>query len=51
MRGAGSVTLPVAINPSASFGAKASIGPALVQTLRAEGHEPTSVALPESAAA
>jgi diacylglycerol kinase (ATP) len=45
----------VAINPSASFGAKASIGPALVQTLRAEGHdvqsltEPSWVELLESA--
>ncbi|HEX7835579.1 MAG TPA: YegS/Rv2252/BmrU family lipid kinase [Pseudolysinimonas sp.] len=36
----------VAINPSASFGAKAEIGPALVQTLRAEGHEVQSLTEP-----
>lgn len=36
----------VAINPSASFGAKASIGPALVQTLRGEGHDVTSLTEP-----
>jgi diacylglycerol kinase (ATP) len=36
----------VAINPSASFGAKASIGPALVQTLRAEGHQVQSLTEP-----
>lgn len=36
----------VAINPSASFGAKASIGPALVQTLRGEGHEVVSLTEP-----
>jgi diacylglycerol kinase (ATP) len=47
----------VAINPSASFGAKAEIGPALVQTLRAEGHdvqsltEPSWIELLESARA
>lgn len=36
----------VAINPSASFGAKASIGPALVQTLRGEGHDVQSLTEP-----
>jgi len=36
----------VAINPSASFGAKSDIGPALVQTLRAEGHEVQSLTEP-----
>ncbi|MBX3193875.1 MAG: diacylglycerol kinase [Microbacteriaceae bacterium] len=36
----------VAINPSASFGAKSDIGPALVQTLRAEGHEVHSLTEP-----
>jgi diacylglycerol kinase (ATP) len=36
----------VAINPSASFGAKSEIGPALVQTLRAEGHEVQSLTEP-----
>ncbi|MGE3193763.1 MAG: diacylglycerol kinase family protein [Microbacteriaceae bacterium] len=36
----------VAINPSASFGAKAAIGPALVQTLRGEGHEVQSLTEP-----
>lgn len=36
----------VAINPSASFGAKSSIGPALVQTLRGEGHDVTSLTEP-----
>ena len=36
----------VAINPTASFGAKAAIGPALVQTLRAEGHQVQSLTEP-----
>ena len=36
----------VAINPSASFGATSSIGPALVQTLRGEGHEVQSLTEP-----
>lgn len=36
----------VAINPSASFGAKSDIGPALVQTLRAEGHDVQSLTEP-----
>jgi diacylglycerol kinase (ATP) len=36
----------VAINPSASFGAKSAIGPALVQTLRGEGHEVQSLTEP-----
>jgi len=36
----------VAINPSASFGAKSEIGPALVQTLRAEGHDVQSLTEP-----
>jgi diacylglycerol kinase (ATP) len=36
----------VAINPSASFGSKASIGPALVQTLRGEGHDVQSLTEP-----
>jgi diacylglycerol kinase (ATP) len=36
----------VAINPSASFGAKSAIGPALVQTLRAEGHDVQSLTEP-----
>jgi len=37
----------VAINPAASFGAKAQIGPAVVQTLRAMGHEVTSLTEPD----
>lgn len=37
----------VAINPSASFGAKAQVGPAVVQTLRAMGHEVTSLTEPD----
>ncbi|HTE61280.1 MAG TPA: diacylglycerol kinase family protein [Solirubrobacteraceae bacterium] len=36
----------VAINPSASFGATSAVGPALVQTLRAEGHEVQSLTEP-----
>jgi diacylglycerol kinase (ATP) len=39
--------LVVAINPSASFGAKRSIGPALVQSLRAMGHEVNSLTEPD----
>ncbi len=37
----------VAINPAASFGAKAQIGPAVVQTLRAMGHAVTSLTEPD----
>jgi diacylglycerol kinase (ATP) len=37
----------VAINPSASFGKSREVGPALVQTLRAEGHEVTSLTEPD----
>lgn len=37
----------VAINPSASFGASRDVGPALVQTLRAMGHEVTSLTEPD----
>jgi diacylglycerol kinase (ATP) len=37
----------VAINPSASFGKSRDVGPALVQTLRAEGHEVTSLQEPD----
>jgi diacylglycerol kinase (ATP) len=37
----------VAINPSASFGKSRDVGPALVQTLRAEGHEVTSLTEPD----
>ncbi|GAB3411543.1 diacylglycerol kinase [Schumannella luteola] len=37
----------VAINPSASFGAKSTVGPALVGTLRASGHEVTSLTEPD----
>ncbi|TPW72244.1 diacylglycerol kinase family protein [Schumannella sp. 10F1B-5-1] len=37
----------VAINPSASFGAKSTVGPALVQTLRASGHDVTSLTEPD----
>ena len=37
----------VAINPSASFGRSRDVGPALVQTLRAEGHEVTSLQEPD----
>jgi diacylglycerol kinase (ATP) len=38
--------LVVAINPSASFGASRDVGPAVVQTLRAMGHEVTSLTEP-----
>ncbi|TPW75052.1 diacylglycerol/lipid kinase family protein [Schumannella soli] len=37
----------VAINPSASFGAKSTVGPALVATLRASGHDVTSLTEPD----
>ena len=37
----------VAINPSASFGATREVGPAIVQTLRAMGHEVTSLTEPD----
>ncbi|AYF97096.1 diacylglycerol/lipid kinase family protein [Protaetiibacter intestinalis] len=37
----------VAINPSASFGASRAVGPAVVQTLRAMGHEVTSLTEPD----
>ena len=39
--------LAVAINPSASFGATREVGPAVVQTLRALGHEVTSLVEPD----
>jgi diacylglycerol kinase (ATP) len=39
--------LVVAINPSASFGKGSSVGPAVVQTLRALGHEVTSLQEPD----
>ncbi|MEO5535922.1 MAG: diacylglycerol kinase family protein [Pseudolysinimonas sp.] len=39
--------LVVAINPSASFGASRHVGPAVVQTLRAMGHEVTSLTEPD----
>ncbi|MEO6944016.1 MAG: diacylglycerol kinase [Lacisediminihabitans sp.] len=41
--------LVVAINPSASFGKSRAIGPALVQTLRASGHEVTALTEPDFA--
>lgn len=37
----------VAINPSASFGTSRDVGPAVVQTLRAMGHEVTSLTEPD----
>ncbi|QEO10666.1 diacylglycerol/lipid kinase family protein [Protaetiibacter larvae] len=37
----------VAINPSASFGSSRDVGPAVVQTLRALGHEVTSLTEPD----
>jgi lipid kinase, YegS/Rv2252/BmrU family len=37
----------VAINPSASFGSTRDVGPAVVQTLRAMGHEVTSLTEPD----
>jgi len=39
--------LVVAINPSASFGASRDVGPAVVQTLRAMGHEVASLTEPD----
>lgn len=39
--------LVVAINPAASFGASRDVGPAVVQTLRAMGHEVTSLTEPD----
>ncbi len=41
--------LVVAINPSASFGNRKSVGPALVSTLRSLGHEVTSLTEPSYA--
>lgn len=43
----GPTRVVVAINPAASFGATRDIGPALVQTLRAMGHEVTSLTEPD----
>jgi diacylglycerol kinase (ATP) len=37
----------VAINPTASFGTSRDVGPAVVQTLRAMGHEVTSLTEPD----
>ncbi len=37
----------VAINPQASFGKSRAVGPAVVHTLRAEGHEVTSLTEPD----
>jgi diacylglycerol kinase (ATP) len=39
--------IAVVINPSASFGATRRIGPALVQTLRATGHDVQSITEPD----
>lgn len=39
----------VAINPTASFGASRDVGPAVVQTLRAMGHEVVSLVEPDFA--
>ncbi|GGK99557.1 hypothetical protein GCM10007382_19500 [Salinibacterium xinjiangense] len=39
--------LVVAINPTASFGKSSSVGPAVVQTLRAMGHDVTSLQEPD----
>ncbi|MBN9606216.1 MAG: hypothetical protein J0G30_06360 [Actinomycetales bacterium] len=39
--------LVVAINPSASFGATSAVGPAVVQTLRASGHDVTALTEPD----
>jgi diacylglycerol kinase (ATP) len=44
-----SLKLVVAINPSASFGKRASVGPAVVSTLRGLGHEVTSLTEPSFA--
>ena len=43
------LSLVVAINPSASFGNRKSVGPALVSTLRGLGHEVTSLTEPSFA--
>ena len=43
------LTLVVAINPSASFGKRKAVGPALVSTLRGLGHEVTSLTEPSYA--
>lgn len=42
-----SLRLVVAINPTASFGKGREVGPAVVQTLRALGHEVTSLQEPD----
>ena len=42
-----SLSLVVAINPTASFGKGRNVGPAVVQTLRALGHEVTSLTEPD----
>lgn len=42
-----SLALVVAINPTASFGKGRDVGPAVVQTLRALGHEVTSLQEPD----
>ena len=42
-----SLRLVVAINPTASFGKGRDVGPAVVQTLRALGHEVTSLTEPD----
>jgi diacylglycerol kinase (ATP) len=42
-----SLRLVVAINPSASFGKGRDVGPAVVQTLRALGHDVTSLQEPD----
>jgi diacylglycerol kinase (ATP) len=42
-----SLTLVVAINPTASFGKGRKVGPAVVQTLRALGHTVTSLTEPD----
>ena len=42
-----SLRLVVAINPTASFGKGRDVGPAVVQTLRAIGHEVTSLQEPD----
>lgn len=42
-----SLRLVVAINPSASFGKGREVGPAVVQTLRALGHDVTSLQEPD----
>lgn len=41
------LTLVVAINPTASFGRGSHVGPAVVQTLRAIGHDVTSLQEPD----